>query len=111
MIESFIAEATKLPKTGEIWFKDREIHGEELKIFLKNPSMDTTIFKNEIPSTTLKNKWRNMLLIIQKFVTCEGRFGCMFVYHARLLMNFLKDGEINLPYFLLNSLKKMSGTV
>ena len=52
-----------------------------------------------------------MLLIIQKKITCEGRFGYMFVYHARLLMHFLEDWEINLPYFLLNSLKKISRTV
>ena len=73
--------------------------------------MDTSIFKKRISSTTLKGKWRNMLLIIQKFITCEGRFGCMFFYHARLLMNFLEDKEIKLPYFLLNSLKKMTGMV
>ena len=52
-----------------------------------------------------------MLLILQKFVTCEGRFGTMYVYHIRLLMNFLDDGEINLPFFLLNSLKRMASNV
>lgn len=35
----------------------------------------------------------------------------MYMYHTRLLMNFLENKTINLPYFLLNSLKKMSITV
>ena len=35
----------------------------------------------------------------------------MYMYHTRLLMNFLENQTINLPYFLLNSLKKMSITV
>lgn len=64
--------------------------------FLKNLVMDIYEFKKGIPVTNLKNKWRNMLLIIQKFITCEGIFGNMFFYHARLLMNFLDGNEINL---------------
>jgi len=73
--------------------------------------MDTTIFKKGIPRMALKSKWRNLLLIIQNFVTCEGRFGCMCFYHIPLLMNFLEENEINLLYFLLKSLRKMSQNV
>ena len=111
MTEAFIAEATELPRVGKRWFKNKEFQSEVWRVFLKNPGMDTSVYKKGIPSSALKNKWRNMLLILQKFITCEGRFGCMFVYHARLLMNFLEDGEINLPCFLLNSIKKMSTNV
>lgn len=34
----------------------------------------------------------------------------MYMYHIRLLMNFLENETINFPYFLLNSLRKMSTT-
>ena len=88
--KSFIAKATELPRIGEKWFKNRGIESEEWKFFIKKPSMDTTIFKKDILSTTLKSKWRNFLLIIQNFVTCEGSFGCMFFYHIRLLINYLE---------------------
>jgi len=101
-------EVTGLPRVGERWFKYWGIEGKEWKEFLKNPGMDTTIFKNGIPSTILKSKWRNLLLVIQKFITCEDRFGSMFFYHVYLMMHFLEGNEINLPYFLLNSLRKMS---
>lgn len=73
--------------------------------------MDIIIFKKGIPSTTLKGKWRNLLLVVHKFVTCEGRFGCMFFYQIHLIMHFLKEIEINLHYFLLNSLRKTYGNV
>ena len=32
----------------------------------------------------------------------------MFFYHARIMMHFVDGFEINLPYFLLQSLKKMT---
>lgn len=73
--------------------------------------MDVTIFKRGIPVHALEEKWANILLIIQKFITCEGRFGSMYMYHTRLLMNFLENQTLNLPYVLLNNLKKMSVTI
>ena len=106
-----MVEATELPRHGEIWLKIREFHGESWKVILKNPGMDVSVFRKGIPNLALKSKWRNMLLVLQKFITCEGRFGCMYVYHIRLLTNFLENGEINLPFFLLNSLKRMATNV
>ena len=73
--------------------------------------MDVTVFRKGIPISSLKNKWGNMMLILQKFITCEGRFGFIYVYHMRLLMNFLENGTINLSFFLLNSLRRMATNV
>jgi len=73
--------------------------------------MDNTVYKKGIPSSALKNKWRNLLLVLQKFITCEGRFGQMYFYHVRMMMHFLKDHQMKIPYFLLNSLKKMATNV
>jgi len=78
---------------------------------LNNPGMHVSMFRKGIPISTLKNKWRSMLLILQKFITCEGRFRCMYVYHIHLLMNFLENGNVNLPFFLLNSLRRMASNV
>ena len=107
---AFIAEAMELPRQGERWFKNREFHNETWKKILKSPGMDVSIFKKGIPSSALKNKWRNMLLILQKIITREGRFGIFYVYHILLMMHFLEE-EINLPFFLLHSLKKMASSV
>lgn len=73
--------------------------------------MDVSMFRKGIPISSLKSKWRSMLLILQKFITYEGIFWCMYVYHIRLLMKFLENGEINLPFFLINSLRKKASNV
>lgn len=73
--------------------------------------MDVSIFKQGIPVSTLKDRWTSLLLIIQKFITCEGRYGSMYMYHIKLLINFLENEIINLPYFLLSSLRKIFTTV
>jgi SOS response regulatory protein OraA/RecX len=51
-----------------------------------------------------------MLFKLQKYLTCEGRYGLVFFYHFRLLMHF-KGETINLPHFLLNNLKKMVASI
>ena len=73
--------------------------------------MDTTVFTRGIPVHALKEEWSSLLLVIQKFITCEGHFGSMYMQHARLMMNFLEGHTLNLPHFMLLSLKNMSFTV
>lgn len=34
---SFITEATEIPRHGEIWFKNKEFHSESWKVILRNP--------------------------------------------------------------------------
>ena len=109
--EASIAAATELPQGGERWFKNRGIGDEAWRVILRDPGMDVTVFKKGIPVHVLKEEWASLLLVIQKCITCEGRFGAMYMYHASLLMNFLDNQVLNLPYFLLNSLKKMFVTI
>ena len=109
--ESSLAEATALPRTGERWFKNRTVESQEWKNILKNPGMDTTIFTKGIPVSNIKKEWTALLLLVQKFLTCEGRFGTMYVYHTKIMMHFMGEHTVNLPYFLLASLKKKCATV
>jgi hypothetical protein len=37
----------------------------------------------------LKPRWHDLLIVVKQFVTCEGRYGHVFLYHLRLLMNFI----------------------
>lgn len=109
--ENTIATATSLPQVGDRWFKNRGLENQEWKNMLKNPGMDTSIFTKGIPVHVIKEEWTALLLLVQKFITCEGCFGTMYMYHVRIMMNFMEGHAINLPYFLLRSLKKMSSTV
>jgi hypothetical protein len=45
--------------------------------------------------------------MVKQFVTCEGRYGLVFLYHLRLLMNFM-GYPLNMPHYFLRSLYKMS---
>lgn len=104
--EASIAAATELPQEGERWFKNKSFDEKAWRVILRNPGMDVTTFKRGNPVHALEEKWGSLLFIIQKFITCEGRFGAMYMYHTRLLMNFLENQTLNPPYFLLLRLKK-----
>jgi hypothetical protein len=55
----------------------------------------------------LKQRWHDLLMIIKKFITYEGRYGFVFLHHLRLLMVFM-GFELNMPYYLHRILFKMS---
>jgi hypothetical protein len=60
-----------------------------------------------MPISTLKPRWHDLLIMVKQFVTCEGRYGLDFLYHLRLLMNFM-GYPLNMPHYFLRSLYKMS---
>ena len=95
--ENTIATTTSLPQVGDRWFKNRGVENQAWKDMLKNPGMDTSIFTKGIPVHVIKGEWTALLLLVQKFITCEGRFGTMYMYHARIMMNFIEGHTINLP--------------
>jgi len=64
-----------------------------------------------IPRSWLVHPWDEIVYVIQKFITCEGRYRIMFFYHIKTLMHLRGDCVIILPYFLLQSLTKMSKIV
>jgi hypothetical protein len=59
-----------------------------------------------IPISLVKCRSHN-LFILKQFVTCEGLYRLVFLYHIRLLMHFI-GFELSRPFYLLKSLYKMS---
>jgi hypothetical protein len=108
--KDFIAQAIELPQEGEKWFKNQRIVIDEWKKFLVNHEKAVNWNKG-IHVVEIKSKWRNIMFILQKHVTCEGRYGLVFYYHLRLLLHFVKGYEINMSFYLLSSLKKMVLTI
>ena len=49
-----------------------------------------------------------MLKLVHKFITCEVHFTIAHLYQMRLLTHISGDDPLNLPYYLYNSLIKMS---
>ena len=60
-----------------------------------------------IPVSLVKARWHGLLLILKQFLTNEGRYGLVFLYHIQLIMHFI-GFQLNVPYYLLRSLYKMS---
>ena len=65
-------------------------------------------WKYGIPASWLKEDWQHVLNLVQRFITCEGRFSIAHLYQMRLLTHITGDDPLNLPFYLYNSLIKMS---
>ena len=107
--EDFIAKATKLPQTDDKWFKKGEINKIKCKQFLL-PLPQDLHDKFVFPVKFLKPQWLPLFQIILRYITCNGRFSYVHLYHLRLLME-LKGSKLNFPYLLLSSLEKMATAV
>jgi hypothetical protein len=103
--EEFISFATGLAATGQRWFKNSKV--DEVLWPLLFVSRKVVSCDKGMPISTLKPRWHDLLVIVKQFVTCEGRYGLVFLYHLRLLMNFM-GYPLNMPHYFLHSLYKMS---
>jgi hypothetical protein len=103
--EKFISSATGLAPTGERWFKNSKV--DEVLWSLLFVSRKVVSCDKTLPISTLKPRWHNLLVIVKQFVTCEDQYGLVFLYHLRLLMNFM-GYPLNMLHYFLRSLYKMS---
>ena len=97
----------KLPRTGERWFKGSRIDKKKFKQFLLPLSKEDAHLKFSFPVKYLRNQWRAPFEVISRYISCDGRYSNVQLYHLRILMA-LKGLKLNLPYFLLHSLHKMA---
>jgi len=108
--EHSIARAYKFPIGGERWWKKENVVMEFVNQFLI-PKKQNANLKNGITHIWVKKEWHISFLIIHKYITCEGRFSLVYLYHVKLLIHINGDYPLNLPYFLLKILSKMSKRV
>ena len=102
--EEFLSQAIGFPVSGQKWFKNAKV--EEVPWTLLFTSRKITSCDRGMPISFIKAQWHDLLAVVKQFVTCEGRFGLVFLYHLRLLMSFMVF-PLNMPYYLLRSLYKM----
>ena len=58
----------------------------------------------------LKPEWRAFYEILVRYISCDGRFSHLHYYHLRILLA-LKGFKLNIPFYLLKSLKKMAHSI
>ena len=107
--ERSVANATGLPLSGQKWFKYQRMEITEWRSLLKNPTQDVS-FRTGVARKYFLKDWRPVLDLIHRYLTCEGRLSSTYVYHLRLMAAFI-GFPINLPYYLLHSLFKMSNAI
>ena len=110
VIEASIAASTGLPQNGERWFKNKPVRAIDCNCFLIDAHQDPDWSKG-IPRRWVWSRFRDLLIVVQIFVPCEGRYGITLLYHMRFLLHFHDDQPLNLPFFLLRSLTKMESKV
>jgi len=103
--EEFISSATWLATMGQCWFKKSKV--EEVPWPLLFVSQKVTSCDRGMSIFMLKPRWHDLLMVVKQFVTCEGRYGLIFLYHLRLLMNFI-GYPLNMHFYFQRSLYKMS---
>jgi hypothetical protein len=85
--EAAIAEFTGLPRTGDCWLKSTFPSNIEFRSYLQ-PLHKDLIWKKDIPMSYLEPKWQSLLKAIFVYITCEGRYNRVTLYHFKLLNHF-----------------------
>jgi hypothetical protein len=101
--EQLISLATGLPATRQRWSKNCKV----VPWTLLFQSRKVISCDKGLPVTMLKQCWHDLLMIIKQFITCEGQYGFFFLHNLHLLMIFM-GYQLNMPYYLLRNLFKMS---
>jgi hypothetical protein len=55
-----------------------------------------------------KKSMKGYGFLIQKYITCEGWFSLIYLYHVIILLHLKGDKPLNMPYYLLKYLSRMS---
>ena len=102
LTEEFVSRSIGLPHLGERWYKGKHVKNDDWKEFL-TPANRQMKYKSGFSSRLLKKKWRSLLELIIRYVTCEGRLSQTQFYHLQVLMIF-KGHPVNMLYYFLSSL-------
>jgi hypothetical protein len=103
--EHTLSLETGLPVKGEKWSKIFKVKDVPWTLLFLSRTVKSC--NRGLPTTMLKSRWHNLLMILKQFVTCEGRYGFFFMFHLHLLMVFM-GFELSLPHYLHQSLFKMA---
>ena len=101
-----ISTATGNPRGGEQWFDIIKFTMQDCKEFIKQEHSEIDM-TNAIPRSFMKENYAKLLMVIQNYFTCEGRFHMIYSYHLKLLLHFVGKRSLNLPFYLYTSLGKM----
>jgi hypothetical protein len=103
--EQSLSLATSLPVKGQKWSKSYKVNDVPWTLLFRSRTVNSC--NRGLPAKMLKPRWYDLLMIVKQFVTCEGRYGFVFLFHLCLLMVFM-GFELSMPHYLHRSLFKMA---
>lgn len=109
--QEYISQALDLPMIGEKYHKGLHFKEKAWTLFLEKKWKGTFDRTKGIPREWFNETWDELVLVIQKFLTCDRGYSVANLYHVRLLQHIKGEDKINLPYFLFRSLLRMIETV
>ena len=105
LTRELLSEATRIFDEGEFWFKKVPFTFDAKRYLLPGVVAD---WGKGVPIQNFKPEWIELIKILQSYVTYEGRFSFVFKYHFRFLQHLNHESKMNLPFFFLKILQKMS---
>ena len=100
-----LAKSIGILDEGEFWFKMVPFTFDAQRYLLPGVVAD---WGKGVPIQNFKPKWIEPIKFLQSYVTYEGRFACVFKYHFRFLQHLSHESKMNLPFFFLKIVEKMS---
>jgi hypothetical protein len=104
--EASISIVTSLPRSGQSWFKTTATKNLNFKAYLKEEFRNDA-WKKSMPVSHLEDEWQDLFKGIQIYITSEGRYDKLMLYHFKFLDHFIGKTLLNLPFFLHKSLTKV----
>jgi hypothetical protein len=80
VVEHSIATTCHLPVKGERWWKKNKLPAGLCNQFLMEEHHNPD-WSQGIPNKWLKKEWQNVLVVVQRYITCEGRYSYVHCYH------------------------------
>lgn len=105
-----ITETFKLDNSGEHWFKKGEVDEPLLNQFLL-PEVQNPNWSKGIPINFIRKEWKIILVLIKNYISCEGRYNLISRFHIKFQLHMTEHAKINLPFFIIKRLHKMSEKV
>jgi hypothetical protein len=98
-LEEIIAEVTGLPNTGIQWTGKYTTLKEAVESFV-DPGEELDKKGKGLNPSALSEPWKELAGVIQRYITCDGRYDVIRPRHLKLLAALKQRLVINLPFFL-----------
>jgi hypothetical protein len=97
--EEILVEVTGLPNEGIQWTEKYTTLKEAIEYFIE-PREELDKKGKGLNPTALSEPWRELAGVIQRYITCDGRYDVMRLRHLKLLASLKHKLVVNFSFFL-----------